>query len=30
MAGAGFAMSTTMTMANTTVQTNTPDQLRGA
>jgi MFS family permease len=29
MAGTGFAMSTTMTQANTTVQTNTPDHLRG-
>lgn len=29
MAGAGFSMSTTMTQANTTVQTNTPDHLRG-
>jgi MFS family permease len=29
MAGTGFAMSTTMAVANTTVQTNTPDHLRG-
>jgi MFS family permease len=29
MAGTGFAMSTTMTQANTTVQTNSPDHLRG-
>jgi MFS family permease len=29
MAGIGFSMSTTMTQANTTVQTNTPDHLRG-
>ncbi len=29
MAGTGFSMSTTMTQANTTVQTNTPDHLRG-
>jgi MFS family permease len=29
MAGAGFSMSMTMTRANTTVQTNTPDHLRG-
>jgi MFS family permease len=29
MAGIGFAMSITMAQANTTVQTNTPDQLRG-
>jgi MFS family permease len=29
MAGTGFAMSTTMALANTTVQTNTPDWLRG-
>ena len=29
MAGTGFAMSTTMAQANTTVQTNSPDRLRG-
>jgi MFS family permease len=29
MAGIGFSMSTTMTQANTTVQTNSPDHLRG-
>ncbi len=29
MAGVGFSMSMTMTRANTTVQTNTPDHLRG-
>jgi MFS family permease len=29
MAGTGFAMSTTMALANTTVQTNSPDRLRG-
>lgn len=29
MAGIGFAMSTTMAQANTTVQTNSPDHLRG-
>ena len=29
MSGVGFAMSTTMAQANTTVQTNTPDHLRG-
>jgi MFS family permease len=29
MAGTGFAMSTTMALANTTVQTNSPDWLRG-
>jgi MFS family permease len=29
MAGIGFAMSTTMAMANTTVQSNAPDALRG-
>ncbi|MFN8590225.1 MAG: MFS transporter [Thermomicrobiales bacterium] len=29
MAGVGFSMSTTMAQANTTVQTNTPDHLRG-
>ncbi|MBA2597546.1 MAG: MFS transporter [Chloroflexia bacterium] len=29
MAGIGFAMSTTMAQANTTVQTNSPDRLRG-
>ena len=29
MAGIGFAMSTTMALANTTVQTNSPDWLRG-
>jgi predicted MFS family arabinose efflux permease len=29
MAGTGFAMSMTMTQANTTVQTNSPDHLRG-
>jgi MFS family permease len=29
MAGTGYAMSTTSALANTTVQTNTPDQLRG-
>ena len=29
MAGTGFAMSTTMAQANTTVQTNSPDHLRG-
>jgi MFS family permease len=29
MAGTGFAMSTTMAQANTTVQTNSPDELRG-
>jgi MFS family permease len=29
MGGAGFAMSTTMAQANTTVQTNSPDHLRG-
>ena len=29
MAGTGFAMSMTMTRANSTVQTNTPDHLRG-
>jgi MFS family permease len=29
MAGIGFAMSTTMAQANTTVQTNSPDYLRG-
>lgn len=29
MAATGFTMSTTMTQANTTVQTNTPDHLRG-
>ena len=29
MAGTGFAMSTTMAQANATVQTNSPDQLRG-
>jgi MFS family permease len=29
MAGTGFAMSLTMTRANTTVQTNSPDHLRG-
>lgn len=29
MVGTGFTMTTTMTQANTTVQTNTPDHLRG-